>query len=83
MKTKVSSKGQVVIPKSIRNHYQWKAGTILQIEEMAHGVILSPTHNRSVSQDEVYGCLKSKVAKKVTLKEMDLIIEELAQKSHR
>ena len=81
MKTKVSSKGQVVIPRSIRNHYHWKAGTVLQIEETANGVVLSPVSNPSFSQEEVFGCLKGEVSRKVTLKEMDLVIEELANKS--
>lgn len=83
MRTKISIKGQVVIPKSVRNHHQWKPGTILQIEETPQGVILSPVSNPSISQEEVYGCLKEKVTRKVTLKEMDSIIEELAQKSQR
>ncbi|MDA0345986.1 MAG: AbrB/MazE/SpoVT family DNA-binding domain-containing protein [Verrucomicrobia bacterium] len=81
MRTKVSSKGQVVIPKSVRNHYQWKPGTVLNIEETDHGVVLSPVTDSCISQDEVFGCLKGKVSRRVTLKEMDAIIEELAQRS--
>ena len=81
MKTKISSKGQVVIPKSVRNHYQWKPGTVLHIEETPQGVVLSPASHPSISQDAVYGCLKDKVSKKISLKEMDAVIEELARKS--
>lgn len=83
MKTRISSKGQVVIPKSVRNHYQWKPGTVLRIEETPQGVMLSPVSHPVVSQDEVYGCLKGKVTKNISLEEMDAVIEELARKSQR
>ena len=74
MNTRISSKGQVVIPKSIRNHYQWKPGTVLQIEETTDGVVLSPAIPSSVTQGEVFGCLKEKVAKKISLKEKILLL---------
>jgi len=83
MRTRVSSKGQVVIPKSVRNHYRWKTGTVLNIEETENGVVLSPVGNALVPQQEVFGCLKEKVSKRVSLKEMDAIIEELAQGSSK
>ncbi len=81
MKTRISSKGQVVIPKSVRNHYQWKPGTVLQIEETPNGVVLSPVASPTVDQEAVFGCLKGKVVKPVTLDEMDLAVEELARRS--
>jgi AbrB family looped-hinge helix DNA binding protein len=83
MKTRVSSKGQIVIPKSVRNHYQWKAGTVLKIEETASGVVLSPATNPSISQEEVFGCLKKEVSKRVSLKEMDQAISKLARSSSK
>ena len=83
MKTKISSKGQVVIPKSVRIRHQWKPGTILQIEETADGVALSPAGKARVSQEAVFACLKGKVSKRVTLKEMDAIVEKLAGESRR
>ena len=81
MKTKISSKGQVVIPKSVRNRYQWKPGTVLQIEETPQGVLLSPASHPTVSQEEVFGCLKDQITRKVTLEEMDSIIAKLAKKT--
>lgn len=83
MKTRVSSKGQIVIPKSVRNHYKWKSGTVLKIEETANGVVLSPATNPSLAQDEVYGCLKQDVTKKVSLNDMDQAIVEMAKKSSK
>ena len=38
--TKMSAKGQVVIPKHLRDQLDWVAGTKLEIEESADGVLL-------------------------------------------
>lgn len=40
--TKLSSKGQVVLPSAIRNAKKWKPGTTLMIQETADGVLLTP-----------------------------------------
>jgi hypothetical protein len=53
----------------------------LKIEETTDGVVLSPASNPSVSQDEVFGCLKPEVSKRVSLKEMDQAIAKLARSS--
>ena len=83
MKTRVSSKGQIVIPKSVSNHYRWKTGTVLEIEETASGVVLSPVTQATVAQADVFGCLKGKVSKPVSLEDMDRAIEDIARKSSR
>ena len=38
--TVVSTKGQVILPKSIRQHRHWAAGTRLVVEETPEGVLL-------------------------------------------
>lgn len=40
--TTVSSKGQVVIPRRLREKYRLTAGTQLQVAETAEGLVLSP-----------------------------------------
>jgi AbrB family looped-hinge helix DNA binding protein len=37
MQTKVSTKGQVVLPKAIRDKRRWKAGTLLTVEDRPEG----------------------------------------------
>jgi AbrB family looped-hinge helix DNA binding protein len=37
---RLSSKGQVIIPKSVRNHYQWAPGQELQVLDTDDGVLL-------------------------------------------
>ena len=38
--TVVSSKGQVILPKAVREHRDWAAGTRLIVEDTADGVLL-------------------------------------------
>jgi AbrB family looped-hinge helix DNA binding protein len=38
--TVVSTKGQVVLPKAIREQRHWLAGTMLSVEDTADGVLL-------------------------------------------
>ena len=38
--TVVSTKGQIIIPKIVRDHYQWEVGTRLVVEETPNGVLL-------------------------------------------
>jgi AbrB family looped-hinge helix DNA binding protein len=41
-KTKLSTKGQVVLPKSIRASHRWKPGTEFIIEDRDDGILLKP-----------------------------------------
>lgn len=41
-RTRVSSKGQVVLPKSVREAKRWTAGTELVVEATGDGVLLRP-----------------------------------------
>jgi AbrB family looped-hinge helix DNA binding protein len=42
MELTVSSKGQVVIPKRLRDARNWPAGTTLEVEELPQGLLLRP-----------------------------------------
>ena len=56
--TKLSTKGQLILPKNIREARAWEAGTEFTVEETAEGVLLRPLHQFSeVSLDQVAGCL--------------------------
>lgn len=39
---KLSSKGQLVIPKSVRDAFDWKRGTEFRVEPLPDGVLLRP-----------------------------------------
>jgi AbrB family looped-hinge helix DNA binding protein len=40
--TSVSSKGQIIIPKALREAHRWHAGTRLEIQHTAEGLLLRP-----------------------------------------
>ena len=72
--TKLSSKGQVIIPKSVRNARHWEAGQELIVVDVGDGILLKPkTSFEESTLDEVAGCLKFK-GKAKTLDEMDAAI---------
>ena len=55
--TKLSSKGQVILPAAIRSANQWKAGVVFAVENTSAGVLLRPIKsNPATTLDEVVGC---------------------------
>jgi len=56
--TTVSTRGQVILPKSIRRARQWGAGTRLVVENGPEGVLLKAVpHFSETRPEEVFGCL--------------------------
>lgn len=78
MKTRVSSKGQVVIPKAYRQKLGWGPGTELVVEEEGGQVLLKPKPKirKTKSIREVAGMLHRPNMKAITLEEMDRGIEQ-------
>lgn len=59
MQTRVSTKGQIVLPKRIRDRRNWKAGTRLVVEERPDGVLLKPLiRKKSHTLADLIGFLK-------------------------
>jgi len=57
--TKLSSKGQVVIPRSIRASHHWGVGQELVVVDAGDGVLLKPKQVFEETQlDDVASCLK-------------------------
>lgn len=75
-KTRLSSKGQVIIPKSSRDTHHWEAGQELEVIDTDEGVLLKPARPvRPASLDELAGCLKYTGPAK-TLEDMERAIEK-------
>lgn len=72
--TIVSTKGQVILPKAIRDGKKWGAGTKLEIEETADGVLLkaAPVFAPS-AMDAVFGSLRSDQPA-LSVEDMDAVI---------
>lgn len=69
--TRLSTKGQIILPKSIRSKNAWGPGLEFEIQEMSGGVLLKPVKRfPRTTLDQVAGCLKYK-GKPKTIEEMD------------
>ncbi len=80
--TTVSTKGQVILPKSVRQHRRWGTGTRLIVEDTPDGILLkaaplfAPTNPK-----DVFGSLKT-CGKPKTLEEMKAGIDAEAKRRH-
>ena len=80
--TTVSTKGQVILPKAIRERRKWPAGTRLVVEETAEGVLLRPAPVFAPTRHEaVAGMLAYKGPRK-TIEDMDASIEAEVKRRH-
>lgn len=78
-KTRLSSKGQVIIPKSIRASRGWKPGEELLVEETNEGILLKPMRGfPSTMLRDVLGCMGYKGPPK-SLRDMEEAIAKGAQ----
>ena len=81
--TVVSTKGQVILPKAIRDKRRWAAGTKLTIEETSEGVLLkSATLFPETDLDSVCRMLKYD-GPALTIEEMDEAIVREARRRAR
>jgi AbrB family looped-hinge helix DNA binding protein len=55
--TRLSSKGQVILPKSLRDAHHWAPGTEFEVEDRPEGILLRPKKRFPATQlDDVIGC---------------------------
>jgi AbrB family looped-hinge helix DNA binding protein len=77
--TKLSSKGQVIIPKEIRSRHHWETGQELQAIDTDDGILLRPTSPfPETTLIDVASCL-SYSGKTKTLEEMEAAIKKGAK----
>ena len=80
--TTVSTKGQVILPKAIRDQRRWRAGTELVVEDTPDGVLLkerpvfAPTRPK-----DVFGSVPYKGPAR-TLEEMDAAVAAELKRRH-
>jgi AbrB family looped-hinge helix DNA binding protein len=59
MRTRLSSKGQLIIPKEVRDRHGWVAGTELEVVDKGHAVELRPAPSFPRTRlEDVVGMLK-------------------------
>jgi AbrB family looped-hinge helix DNA binding protein len=80
--TTVSTKGQVILPKAIRQERQWKPGTRLLVESTPEGVLLKAAPLFAPTRpNDVFGSL-SHAGPPKTLEEMEAGIAKEARRRH-
>ena len=79
---RLSSKGQVVLPGSLRKAYQWDVGTEFVVEDTPDGILLRPVARVPATRiEDVAGSLESR-RPRVRLAEMETAIVREAKKRH-
>jgi AbrB family looped-hinge helix DNA binding protein len=80
--TRLSTKGQIVLPKNIRDSHAWEAGTTFTVEETSEGILLRPAESiPETDLDMVAGCLRYK-GKAKTLAAMDTAAGRESERRH-
>ena len=80
--TRLSTKGQIILPKNIRTSRAWVAGTEFTVEEAGDGVLLRPTGRfPETSLDQVAGCLRRQRQSK-TVAQMHAAIRREVMRRH-
>ena len=80
--TRLSTKGQIVLPKNIRAAHAFTPGMEFSVEEIKEGILLRPVKPfPETSLDQVFGCL-SYSGKPKTLAQMELAIKREVTRRH-
>ena len=80
--TRLSTKGQIVLPKTIRASRAWEPGTEFIVEETGDGILLRPARLfPETDLNQVVGCLRYR-GKSKTLAQMRAAIGSEAKRRH-
>lgn len=79
--TKLSSKGQVIIPKVFRNTHHWETGLELMVIDTGDGLLLKPKAPFAPSKlDDLFGMLKGKVTPKTDQEIKETLAKDMRRK---
>jgi AbrB family looped-hinge helix DNA binding protein len=82
--TRLSTKGQVVVPKDIRTAHAWAPGTEFTVEETGDGILLRPCERfPETGLDQVAGSLRSKRTSKSSAQMRGAIRREVMRRHDR
>ena len=82
--TRLSTKGQIILPKSIRTSRAWTPGTQFTVEETGDGILLRPAERfPQADLDQVAGCLSPKRKAKTTGQMRTAIRREVMRRHDR
>ena len=82
--TRLSSKGQIILPKTVRDAHRWESGTDFSVEDTGEGVLLRPIRKGQPSRlEDVVGCLPAKGSARSIEEMNDTIAAELRDRRDR
>jgi len=82
--TRLSTKGQIVLPKDIRTARAWGPGTEFTVEEMGDGILLRPSERFPESSlDQVTGSLRPKSGAKTPAQTQAAVGREVMRRHDR
>lgn len=82
--TRLSTKGQIILPKNIRASRAWRPGTEFTIEETDDGILLRPAARFPETElGNVAGCLRSKRKPKAATQTRIAIEREVMRRHDR
>lgn len=80
--TTVSTKGQVILPKAVRERRKWAPGTRLVVEETEDGVLLKPAPRFAPTRHEDVAGMLAYTGPAKTIEEMDEAIAAEVRRRH-
>ncbi len=75
--TRLSSKGQIVIPKSLRDMYHWEPGDEFIVTDTGHGLLLTPQRPFPVTTVEEVMSIIDYRGPAYTVEEMDEAVSQV------
>jgi AbrB family looped-hinge helix DNA binding protein len=79
-KTTLSTKGQIVVPKAMRDQKRWQAGTRLVLKDTPEGILITPEQTEKIyTVDDIIGILKYD-GPPVTIEQMNEAVFEEAKR---
>lgn len=78
--TRLSTKGQLILPKEVRERHGWEAGTVLEVVERGDAVLIRPVETLpETSLKDLVGCTGYRGPAR-SLAEMDAAVEREARR---
>ena len=82
--TRLSTKGQIILPKTVRDSHAWGPGTEFTVEETRDGILLRPANRFPATKlAQVTGCLASGGKTKTTAQMNAAIGREVVRRNDR
>lgn len=82
--TLLSSKGQVIIPKAMREARHWHAGTRLEVKDTADGLLLTPVQpQQKAALPEGLAIIRHRIAYKGPIRSVEDMTDAVLKEAQR